>query len=526
MSQTPQGANPPHASPGPSAESSQPAGESLWVLVIDDDRLSSHSLSILLRFVGETPVMATSDSWAESLRMLSGSGAQSQLLAAAFGQVRKVTLAEALAQVHKAAPTLPLLLLGGSDSELEETLPQAELAKLPESLRKQLLTPGEGALNNQRLLSALNQARRLSGRAENLQQSVLISPTGSVLFRSLSGHSPPITRVRQLLQQVAKRPTSVLVRGESGTGKEIVARNLHYHSGRGSKPFIAVNCATIAADQQGVELFGQDKGDARSGFIERADGGTLFLDEVAELPLNIQATLLRFLEDKQFQRLGGNELRTADVRVVAGTRQNLEAKMREGKFREDLFYRLSIVPIELPPLRQRLEDIPELVKELISSLENRDQTSVRFNSQALQSLQKHSWPGNVRELANLVERLGIMHPNAVLGVSDLPPEYQYPITDDTVEADDADDAKPEAKGGLTLVQSKPAEVPVADDGVMMPLNETRLQQYLDSFEKQLLEVALDDSGGLIDFAAERLQLDPASLRAMMQAHGIRERAPR
>jgi sigma-54 dependent transcriptional regulator, flagellar regulatory protein len=511
-------------SKAPEQASPNAAGESLWVLVIDDDRLSSHSLSILLRFVGETPVMATSESWAESLRMLSGGGGQN-LLGAAFGQVKKTGFAELLANVHKAAPYLPLLLLTGSDSEIEEALPQAELAKLPETLRARLLTPGEGALNNQRLLGVLNQARKLSGRAENLQPSVLMSPTtGSALFRSLSGQSPPITRVRQLLQQVAKRPTSVLVRGESGTGKEIVARNLHYHSGRSPKPFIAVNCATIAPDHNGIELFGQEKGnESRPGFIERADGGTLFLDEIGELPLNIQATLLRFLEDKQFQRLGGHDVHTADVRVVAGTRQNLEAKMREGKFREDLYYRLSVVPIELPPLRQRLEDIPELVKELISSLENRDQTSVRFNSQALQSLQKHSWPGNVRELANLVERLGIMQPNAVLGVSDLPPEYQYTVTEEEpAPPEEVEEPKP---GGLTLVQTKPEPPPATDGGAMPPLNEARLQQYLDSFEKQLLEVALDDSAWLLDFAAERLQVDTASLRAMMQAHGIRERAP-
>lgn len=502
--------------------------EALWVLVIDDDRLSSHSLSILLRFVGETPVMATSESWAESLRMLSGGGTQGALLAAAFGQIKKASFPELLASVHAAAPQLPLLLLGGSDSEIEEALPQAQLAALPDSLRAQLLTPGEGALNNQRLLGVLNQARRLSGRAENQPQSVLISPTtGSALFRSLSGQSSPIKRVRQLLHQVATRPTSVLVRGESGTGKEIVARNLHYHSGRKGKPFIAVNCATIAPDQNGAELFGHEHhGEPRPGYIERADGGTLFLDEIGELPLNIQATLLRFLEDKQFQRVGGGEVRTADVRIVAGTRQNLEAKMREGQFREDLYYRLSVVPIELPPLRQRLEDIPELVKELISSLENRDQTSVRFNTQALQSLQKHHWPGNVRELANLVERLGIMHPNAVLGVSDLPPEYQYSVADDE-EATLAEPEEPRTAGNLTLVQAKPLNLtPVLDASTMPPLNEARLQQYLDAFEKQLIEVALDDSGWMIDFAAERLQVDAASLRAMMQAHGIREGAQR
>ncbi len=515
MSQNPQDQNP---------SDGADAGESLWVLVIDDDRLSSHSLSILLRFVGETPILATSDSWAESMRMLGGAG-QSQLLAAAFGQVKKLPFPDVLKAVHNAAPGLPLLLLGGSDSELEEALPQSQLATLPDSLRAKLLTPGEGALNNQRLLGVLNQARRLSGRAENLLPSVLNSTTGAPLFRSLSGQSAPIAKVKQLMLQVASRPTSVLVRGESGTGKEVVARNLHYHSPRKGKPFIAVNCATIASDQNGVELFGQEKGghDARPGYIEKADGGTLFLDEIAELPLNIQAMLLRFLEDKQFQRQGGYDVLSADVRIVAGTRANLEAQMREGKFREDLYYRLSVVPIELPPLRQRLGDIPELIKELISSLENRDQTSVRFNSQALQSLQKHSWPGNVRELANLVERLGIMHPNAVLGVSDLPPGYQYPVDEEVVETPEEDAPRP---GGLTLVQTKPIEPTTDESGAMLPLNEARLQQYLDSFEKQLVEVALDDSAWLLDFAAERLQVDPSTLRIMMGAHGIKERAPR
>ena len=247
----------------------------------------------------------------------------------------------------------------------------------------------------------------------------------------------------------------------------------------------------------------------------------MFLDEISELPLSIQALLLRFLEDKQFQRLGGHNVLTADVRIVAGTRQNLEAKMREGKFREDLYYRLSVVPIELPPLRQRLDDIPELIKELISSLENRDQTSVRFNTQALQSLQKHNWPGNVRELANLVERLGIMCPNAVIGVSDLPKEYQYPVADDVTVQVQADEL---TTSMLKLVPTKVLVPTVDDAGAMLPLNEARLQQYLDNFKRQLLEVALDDSSGLLDFAAERLQLDTESLRAMMLAHGIREPA--
>jgi sigma-54 specific flagellar transcriptional regulator A len=490
----------------------------LKVLVVDDDRLSSHNLSIQLRFVGETPLIAASDTWRDVLKNQVEAGENSDLLAVLVGQIKKTALPELLRELHACDQGLPLLLLGGDDS--------ANLDDLPQSLQAQLLTLGDAALNYERLLFALNKARQLSGRSQGAFASKIISPTGTAMFRSLSGNSMQIQKVRQILQQVAKRPTSVLVRGESGTGKEIVARNLHYHSGRGECPFIAVNCAAIAPDRNGIELFGHEKAynnarEAQPGLVEQADGGTLFFDEIGELPLNIQALLLRFLEDKHYQRLGGHELLTADVRVVAGTRQNLEEKMREGKFREDLYFRLSVMPIELPPLRQRVEDIPELIRELISSLENRDQTSVRFNTSALLSLQKHHWPGNVRELANLVERLGIMQPNAVLGVNDLPPEYQYPVTEEA-EAGAVEDPGDAPK----VVPLKTVPVLPEDSSMLLPLNEGRLQQYLDNFERQLLEVALDDSAGLVNFAAERLRIDAAVLRGRMEAYGIREAAPR
>jgi len=488
----------------------------LKVLVLDDDRLSSHNLSIQLRFVGEVPLVTTSENWQQMLGMLAERGEADSVFAVVLGQIRRTELSDLLLNLHHHNPDLPLLLVAEPDS--------GQLEQLPASLQTKLLMLGDAALHYQSLLDVLATARRVSGRQGWQLQSRLISPSGTAMFRSLNGQSLHMQRIRQLLQQVAARPATVLVTGESGTGKEIVARNIHYHSGRGQRPFIAVNCAALVPERHGSELFGQEHGaqgatGAQAGLLEAADGGTLFLDEIGDMPLSLQAVLLRFLEDKQFQRVGGSELLAADVRIVAATRQNLAQKITQGLFREDLFYRLSVVPVALPPLRQRAEDIPELIRELISRLENRDQTSIRFNSQALMSLQEHHWPGNVRELANLVERLSIMQPNAVIGVGDLPPEYQYPVSDpDALEL-----AVPVGAETVTGVRLEvvPTPVTVPDLGaVMPPLSEERLQQYLDNFERQLFEVALYDSSEMVSFAAERLKLAPDHLRERMQQLGI------
>jgi sigma-54 specific flagellar transcriptional regulator A len=320
------------------------------------------------------------------------------------------------------------------------------------------------------------------------------------------------------MMQVAKRPVTVLVTGESGTGKEIVARNLHYHAGRAEKSFVVLNCAAISPERFDIELFGHEKGfngipGNFIGLLEKADGGTLLLDEVSELPLPVQGKLLRFLEDKTLQRIGGSEQIVVDVRVVAGTQHPLHELARKGSFREDLYYRLSVVPIELPSLRDRREDIPVLINELTARLESDGYESLRFNSSAIQSLQQHDWPGNVRELANLVERLCIMQPNAIIGSNDLPPQYRYKIEASPAEAVIAG----LEKNAAILV---PTHGTVVDMSTMLPLNEERLQQYLDNFERQLLAVALDDSAGLIDYAAERVQLDVQSFKARLQVCGL------
>ena len=250
------------------------------------------------------------------------------------------------------------------------------------------------------------------------------------LFRSLVGTSRAVQMVRKMIQQVANSEANVLILGESGTGKEVVARNLHYYSNRRDKAFVPVNCGAIPGDLLESELFGHEKGaftgaiSARQGRFELAEKGTLFLDEIGDMSLNMQVKLLRVLQERTFERVGSNKSIEADVRIIAATHRNLEEAITEGKFREDLFYRLNVFPIEMPPLRDRVEDIPLLVNELIRRIEHEKRGSVRLTQGAILALCQYNWPGNVRELANLVERLAILFPFGVVDVGDLPEKFQ------------------------------------------------------------------------------------------------------
>jgi sigma-54 specific flagellar transcriptional regulator A len=541
--------------------------DKMKVLVVDDERLSSHNLSIQLKFVGETPVVASSENWLEVLELV---GAESGLLAIMLGSIKKRDLAELLADVHLERPKLPLLVI---------TQPDRQPPVVPASLKTNLQLLQESDLNYATLSVALLRARELRGFAPLELKSKIITASGSALFRSLSGRSRPIQQIRQVIEQVSKRDVTVLVLGESGTGKEVVARNLHYHSGRGERPFIPVNCAAIAPDRYGVELFGQARGNGvqeTSGLLDKAHGSTLYFDEVGELPLNIQTLLLRFIEDRSFQRIGGSESISTDVRIVAGSGKKLEALIQQGKFRPDLYYRLSLMPIELPPLRRRLEDIPELVRELLRSLVSKGYTPISLNVSAVEALQKHSWPGNVRELANLVERLCIMHTEGVIGVKDLPLEYQRAEetealleeiealaskVEETVmgravslERVDVEAATPAPAPNPELAEHVPqvpiAEVPFkealikeapkaevprlitavkvaspapgsrSDPAAVMLLNDMLLQHHMFNFEKQLLLTALDDCANILSFAAERLNIHEDELTHKIQTYNL------
>jgi DNA-binding NtrC family response regulator len=238
--------------------------------------------------------------------------------------------------------------------------------------------------------------------------------------------SPAMKRVVELVAQVAPAPTTVLVTGETGVGKEVVARAVHRASGRSERPFIAVNCAAIPTELLEAELFGVSRGaytgavKDRPGKLEVADGGTLFLDEIGDMPAALQPKLLRVLQEGAVERLGSSTPREVDVRIVAATHQDLDALVRDGRFREDLYYRINVFPIEVAPLRERPEDLPALAEQALARLAARLGTAARLAPAALESLTSYPWPGNVRELINVLERAVLLSRGGTIETVDLP----------------------------------------------------------------------------------------------------------
>lgn len=358
--------------------------------------------------------------------------------------------------------------------------------------------------------------------------------SSAILFRSLIGISKPIARVRTLIEQVADTGANVLILGDSGTGKEVVARNLHYHSDRKDKPFVPINCGAIPAELLESELFGHEKGaftgaiTARQGRFELAEGGTLFLDEIGDIPLPMQVKLLRVIQERIFERVGSNKSITSNVRIIAATHRNLEHEIAEGRFREDLFYRLNVFPIEMPSLAERVEDIPLLLEELVLRLENNKRGSVRLTPAAISMLQQYQWPGNVRELSNLVERLLIMFPNGVVDIQDLPQRYRSEVSLAHASAplvQDKKSATAESGNGKSVQQPEETqhsavadESTIADD--MLPAEGIDLKAHLLSLESTLIKQALGDANGVVAHAAQRLNMRRTTLVEKMRKYGL------
>ncbi|MES9946716.1 MAG: sigma-54-dependent Fis family transcriptional regulator [Candidatus Thiodiazotropha sp.] len=333
------------------------------------------------------------------------------------------------------------------------------------------------------------------------------------LFRSLSGSSRATRRVNKMIEQVADSEATVLILGESGTGKEVVARKLHFHSVRRGKPFVPVNCGAIPADLLESELFGHEKGaftgaiSARQGRFEMAENGTLFLDEIGDMSMPMQVKLLRVLQERTFERVGSSKTMACNVRIIAATHRNLEEAIKNGDFREDLFYRLNVFPIEMPPLRDRVEDIPVLVNDLIHRIENEKRGSVRLTPAAIAALSHYRWPGNVRELANLIERLAILHPYGVVDVSDLPDKFR-PLGD------------LHEMTQLPQVTIEGEEPGTTVNAPRLPNDGLDLKAHLNSLEQSLIQQALDESDGIVAHAAKRLHMRRTTLVEKLRKYGL------
>jgi len=314
----------------------------------------------------------------------------------------------------------------------------------------------------------------------------------------LVGQAPAIRQIYGVVEKVASTPSTVLITGESGTGKELIARALHENSARHSGPFIKINCAAIPKTLMESELFGYEKGaftgavGAKPGRFELAHGGTLFLDEIGEIPVEMQVKLLRVLQESEFERVGGIKTIKVDVRLVTATNRDLVQDISSGSFREDLYYRLNVVPIHIPPLRDRREDIPLLVEHFLAKFNDRLKKQIdSVSADAISRLISYHWPGNIRELENLMERTMLFCERSEIQVSDLPPEI----------------------GGLSPVSA--AASPNAAS-----LKEA-VRAETERVERELIQKALDETGGNVTQAARKLKISRKSLQTKMKELGLR-----
>ncbi len=472
------------------------------VLVIDEDRSRRGELASFLQFLGCEAVLPTSlDKWKQSTQP---------------GDVAGV-------------------FIGGLNGEeipaLCEDIFQWDGHMPVFAYADELIPTPAGALAQFSYPPTVHQLQTYLHRIQVFDSSGSGGGQSALLQTMLVGVSPAIQQVRRLIEQVADSEANVLILGESGTGKEVVAGGLHLLSSRQERTFVPVNCGAIPGDLLESELFGHEKGaftgalTARQGRFEIAEGGSLFLDEIGDMPMPMQVKLLRVLQERTFERVGSNKSLHADVRVIAATHRNLEENIAQGDFREDLFFRLNVFPIEIPSLRERVEDIPILINELVARLERDGRDGVTLTPAALASLQHYSWPGNVRELANLVERLTIIFPNGVVDYADLPVKFQSDEVDlsdepPIIEAAEPVVESPAESAAEPVVETAPAGEASQPAVGALPDGGIALKEYLADMERDYIQQALDRVDGVVAQAAKLLDFRRTTLVEKMRKYGL------
>jgi two-component system nitrogen regulation response regulator NtrX len=445
------------------------------ILIVDDEASIRQSLGAILTDEGYD--VLTADSGEEALKVINDELPNLVLLDIWLPGMDGIETLKAIKAEH---PQLRIIIMSGHGT-IETAVKATKLGAFdfiekPLSLEKVILLVDH----------ALDMA--------SLEEENILLKQKMIQQYELTGCSPSILELKEAIGIISPTNAWVLIMGENGTGKELVARSLHRLSRRSAKPFIEVNCAAIPEDLIESELFGHEKGaftgatQMKRGKFDLAHEGTIFLDEVADMSLKAQAKILRILQEKKFERVGGNKMIHVDVRVVAATNKDLEREMEEGRFRQDLYYRLNVIPLQVPPLRERKEDIPLLVQRFLKEFAIKEGESEKtISDDALDLLMLHNWPGNVRELKNIIERLVIMVPAHVIGAEDTPPFPHSDTERDIHNAADMADSFKEAKM---------------------------------DFEKQFILKKLKEFEGNISKTAEAIGVERSNLHKKIRSYGL------
>ncbi len=398
-----------------------------------------------------------------------------------------------LKEIRAVSPELPVILVTG----------YASIDSAVEAIRRGAIDYLVKPCNNDELVIRIRRAIRENRKTRDLE--ILRGEVEQKYsFANIVGKNRLMAEIFRLIAQIAETDVTVLIRGETGTGKELVARAVHYKSPRKAKPFVAVNCTALSETLLESELFGHERGSftgairQKLGRFEMAHGGTIFLDEIGDLPKETQTKLLRVLQEHAFERVGGSETIHTDIRVIAATHKNLEEAMAAGKFRNDLFYRLNVIPLDMPPLRERLDDIPLLVDHFIrQSAERLGRKPPKPTAGLLRQLMMHDWPGNVRELENVIERAMVLDAGETLGELTLPTGVGLR----------------EPSGGTV------AGMDLADIDYPLPLLTRRI---IDGLEREYLRKVLQRYEGSIQRSAEHARITRRSFFAKMRSYGIKK----
>ncbi|MDC9728420.1 MAG: sigma-54 dependent transcriptional regulator [Methyloprofundus sp.] len=457
------------------------------IILIDDNKERQEQFSAVIEFLEYEIVHFTSANFSAGLDLLADSFAV--FIGAGLKQQAKI-----LKEINHSAATLPIILLVAKGEALKQPSKQQ---KLVQSIQEWPVTYSE-------LMSSFQQLK--------IEQNHSLLQSKTTKKKPLVGSSTLISQVCFLISQVANSDATVLILGESGTGKELVARALHQESTRKDKPFVPINCGAIPAELLESELFGHEKGDftgalaSRKGRFEMAEGGTLFLDEIGDMPMPMQVKLLRVLQERTYERVGGSKTYHCDVRIISATHRDIEEAIEKDLFRQDLFYRLNVFPIEVPALRERVEDIPLLVDDLIAQRKAVSKAGISIGGEVLNALSTYDWPGNIRELANLIERLTIIKPNESIDLSDLPKKIRQMKEAKLATEDFHDYMKYSGEEAVEGSANKEGSTL----GIL-PNKGIDLKSHLHQIEVSLIQQALDDCHGVVAHAAKKLNMRRTTL---------------